>query len=711
MAHPQRVPSGVFVDCHSHWKGRFNGEQAISFAKYQGGILSVGSDGSDRRSGLRNAALRLACRVRMVCRQEPSADDCDQPVLIRQENDPAPKFSFLEEGPVRLGMRVAFDLLDEAGHYHGDGRQDVWFYPNGDLHCTFTMQIVDRAGHGPIGDAFVEVVDDGRYTQLHLGPETLSEYGATDRPFGPQLEERAVFLENESETAALFWARDEGHVWKVGSDHGPLPPFYASRWPTGMQQWARGGMGWTCRSASAGVEASLWEEGSTVRLCWLRDGRVEAEREGECTFTASLIVARGADRQALQSRIEAVQAPLTPRVVGGDLRCYTEEDGTYEIGQVDPTAVQIVFPADPLARDVRVRFYRRKTDPRHRGGVVATADGQRIPVQLVSEGELTDDICVPIEMSHRRDSVDDVLIAARLHPERETVLRIEKVPGIQVVYQSEIGGVDLKRRAGNRRDLVVWSSHNPQAPLLEFDLFSGAVHRLTHYASADPVVWEMPMAFFKSCGISKHNYCSDVRAFRLDEDGPDAIALYFCATNPSGRAQSETWLRIPYDHPRPRLEVRMRFTALEQWDDDNVEFTDIFPYPSRLPETWFHDAVLFVQGGESFVKHSYRPDLSGGQQGEGQRLFYALYPSQRGNVLTLIDNPDPNQKMHYSVCGNYVDIHVNFHPQQVPAPAGTAFDIRYICEVYGDEHASVDVLKQIGLRATETGDIRIDPGA
>jgi hypothetical protein len=701
-------PSGIFVDCQSHWKGRFGHSQAISFAKYQGGVLSVGTDGPDRRSGLRDIALHLACRVRLVCRQEPGAEDYEQPVLIRQENDPAPKFHFLEEGPVRLGMRVAFDLLDDAGHYHGDGRQDIWLYPNGDIHCTFNMQIVDRAGHGPISDAFVEVVDDGRYTHLHLGPETLNEYGAADRPFGISLEERAVFFENDSETAALFWARDEGHVWTVGSDHGPLPPFYASRWPTGMQQWARGGMGWACHSASAGVEASLWEEGSAVRLCWLRDERIEAEREGECTFTASLIVARGADRQALQSRIEAVQKPLEPSVLGGSLRCYTEEDGTYEIGQIDPTSVHITFPPDPLARDVCVRFFRRKTDPRHRGGVVATVDGQRVPVQLVSEGELTDDICVPIEMSHRRDSVDDVLVGARLHPERETVLRIEKVPGIQAVYQSEIGGVDLKRRAGNRRDLVVWSSHNQQVPLLEFDLFSGAVHRLTHYGSAEPVVWEMPMAFFKSCGISKHHYCSDVRAFRLDEDGPDAIALYFCATNPNGRAQSETWLRIPYDHPRPRLEVRMRFTALEQWDDDNVEFSDIFPYPSRLPETWFHDAVLFVSGGESFVKHSYRPDLSGGTQREGQRLFYALYPSQRGNVLTLIDNPDPAQKMHYSVCGNYVDIHVNFHPPQVPAPAGTAFEVRYICEVFGDEQVSVDQLKQIGLRATETGDIHID---
>ena len=64
--------------------------------------------------------------------------------------------------------------------------------------------------------------------------------------------------------------------------------------------------------------------------------------------------------------------------------------------------------------------------------------------------------------------------------------------------------------------------------------------------------------------------------------------------------------------------------------------------------------------------------------------------------------------MHYSVCGNYVDIHVNFQPDQVPVPAGTTFDVRYICELYGDGETEIDELKQIGLRATQTGDIVID---
>ena len=64
--------------------------------------------------------------------------------------------------------------------------------------------------------------------------------------------------------------------------------------------------------------------------------------------------------------------------------------------------------------------------------------------------------------------------------------------------------------------------------------------------------------------------------------------------------------------------------------------------------------------------------------------------------------------MHYSVCGNNIEIHVKFNPAQVPVQAGTTFDINYICELYGDSHTGVDELKQIGLRSVETGDITIN---
>ena len=700
---------GVFTDCRTHWKGHI-GQAAISLAKTEGGALSFGTDGADRRLGLSHRALSFAARIRLICRSEPGSPDYGQSVLIRQENDSQPKFHFLEEGAVRLGMRVAFDLVDDEGHYHGDGRQDIWLYPEGDLHCTFNLQIIDRLGHGPIQDAFVETKGDASYTRLRLGPETIEKQGEATRPFSDTLTECSLVLEGSEGLCALYWARDEDHAWQ-GSDHGPTPPFYASHWPTGMQQWAHGGMGWTCHGDTASIYASVWEEGTTARFAWLRESLVEVQSGSDATFTATLVASLSDDEKNIERRINAVQHPLEPTVDGGTFRCYTEEDGTYEIGQADPTGAAIVFPPDPQQRTVRLRYFRRKTDPRHRGAVHATINGAPTRVQLVSEGELTDDICVPMDMSHKNDSIDDCIISAQLHCEHPTEIRIDKIPGIQATYQSEITGVDLNRRGGNHRDIVVWSSKNQQAPLLEFDLFSGAIHRLTDYRQTEPVIWEMPLAFFKSCGISKHDYLNQVRAFSIEENGPDAVSLYFCATNPNQRAQSETWLRIPFDHPRPRLEVRMKMNVIEGWDAKNAEFSDIFPYPSRLPETWFHDAVLFVERDRTYYKPNFRPDLSvgSGSGSDDPFLFYALYPADRGNVLALFENPQPTErKFHYSVCGNYIDIHVNYDCGEAPVPAGTTFEVNYVCELYGDGQTSLEELKAIGQRSVEAGDIMIE---
>ena len=712
---------GLFIDRRSHWLGRI-GEAGVCFDKYHGGAFQVARDDSgafpstSRQGGpLAAAGASLAARVQLVCRSEEGSADFGQSVLIRQENDPAPKFHFLEEGCVRLGMRVAFDLLDDEGHYHGDGRQDVWVYPEGDVHITWAIQTVDLAGHGTVEGAWIEAVGGAGYSGLTMGDHPVAIGEVRRLSFGAELPSRSAQLTGDGDPVALYWARDTGDVWEVGSDHGPMPPFYASRWPTGMQQWCRGQMGWAHLQGEgeggdmAGVTGSVTADGPTLRLAWLENGSAE----GDLTCAASLVVSVAADEDELARRVEAVQKPLTPEVSGGTFRCYTEEDGTYEIGQADLSQVRITFPADPLERTVRVRHFRRKTDPRHRGGVTAAANGRPLRLQLMSEGELTDDICVVMEMSHRNDSVDDVLVAVPLNARKPTELVIRRVPGIQATYQSEITGVDLRRRSGNRRDVALWSSHNTQSPALELDLFSGAVHRLTGHGYAEPVVWEMPMAWFLSCGISKHHYCNFLEEFSIEQNGPDRVELYFRAINPNGRAQSETWLAVPGDHPRLRLEVRMRMEVLEQWDYANVEFSDIFPYPSRLPETWVHDAVLFLQRDRGALIYTQRPDKSahwgGGDGDPGDGLFYGLYAADRGNVLTYMRNRShADYPFHYSVCGNYIDIHVNMNPGPPPTARGAVFDVEYACEVAGDGQWSPEAIREIGERSLAAGDLVVD---
>ena len=78
-------------------------------------------------------------------------------------------------------------------------------------------------------------------------------------------------------------------------------------------------------------------------------------------------------------------------------------------------------------------------------------------------------------------------------------------------------------------------------------------------------------------------------------------------------------------------------------------------------------------------------------------------------MLTLFENPHhPERKFHYSVCGNYIDVHVNYLCDQPPVATGTTFDVSYTCELYGDGQTGLDELKAIGLRSLELGDIAID---
>ena len=177
--------------------------------------------------------------------------------------------------------------------------------------------------------------------------------------------------------------------------------------------------------------------------------------------------------------------------------------------------------------------------------------------------------------------------------------------------------------------MAIWSSRNKERPELELDLFSGAVHRWTNHGQTEPVLWEMPMAWFLSCGISRHHYCNTNDAFEVLENGPERVRLCFSGTNPNRRARSRTWLTIPGGHPRPRIEVRMRMEVEKQWEGANVEFSDIFPYPSRLVETWLHDAVLFMTRGGSSLVYTLRPDCSVHSPSTGDpgpHLFYGLSP-------------------------------------------------------------------------------------
>jgi hypothetical protein len=148
---------------------------------------------------------------------------------------------------------------------------------------------------------------------------------------------------------------------------------------------------------------------------------------------------------------------------------------------------------------------------------------------------------------------------------------------------------------------------------------------------------------------------------------------------------------------------------LRPWNGNNVEFSDIFPYPSRLVETWQHDAVLFMDQTTTSMVYTLRPDTSTRSTVDGDagaNLFYGLFSSDGGNVLAFMKNRQHEQlPFHYSVCGNYIDVHVNLLPGQDPVPAGTVFEVEYVTEVFGDGETTAEQIRSIGECSLQAGEL------
>ncbi|SVC75735.1 uncharacterized protein METZ01_LOCUS328589, partial [marine metagenome] len=101
------MADGIFTDLRTHWFGHFGsgqqGHAGLGIARHAGGVLTVANDGQIPLTVSPGAdpphLVRLGMRVKLHCLHTEGTADHGQLVELRQENDPAPKCSFLEEGP------------------------------------------------------------------------------------------------------------------------------------------------------------------------------------------------------------------------------------------------------------------------------------------------------------------------------------------------------------------------------------------------------------------------------------------------------------------------------------------------------------------------------------------------------------------------------------------------------------------------------------
>jgi len=700
-------------------RGRFvyatAGDYAVAYDQACGGVMTFGL-GADHQgveqspsplvapSALPPSCLRpvigpVAVRVRLTCTAQAEADDYQKSVLIKQEYDCQPRLSFLEEGPQRVALRVEYRLLDELGHYHGDGLLEAYLYPEGDLVFQNALRLIDNLSHSVVQDAWLE---------LPVANCSGGELGTGDRLQFDASSPVCVGLQDElpgryallgtkgGPSAALYWHAHED-LFDWAASHGITPPYY-EKWPRKYDQ------GWGARTASWPTHPSArlcvepTDGGMVTRLQWLTDQQLPAS--GLCC--RGIAVLSLADSAAeLRRRVGWFQNPVLPEATEGAVfRQFDEADGALEIAQKEAQA-RIVLPADAEERVVRFRIFRNLRHPFHAGAITLTCDGQPLRAQLISEGEYTDDPLV-VTPFHKHGTTDEAIASVSLRADGPRVIEYHEQAGVQACYQ----------RRSEHRNIVFWSDKNPRRGLFELSLADLRARHFVSHGQTEPAIWENELTGFLCSYIFERDYMVNLREFRIEKNGPDAVELYWRSVNGNDRCQSETWLRVPYDYPRFRMEVALRVTVLESWTHNRLEVYDIFPYPTRIPRNWHYQTLLHAntEGGLWITEPQAGFDslITEGpaNQFTGAALF-TMFASDLGNLVVYMhDIEPPGTVVHHGLCYNYTDHHVTLDLKEAPQP-GDVFGIKYELELFGDAQTTLEQVKQIAEQSLQAGGIRI----
>lgn len=630
-------------------------------------VGSVSLECDARRGGtltLGSGALRVgvAARVELDCAHTPGSADFGKTVVLRQEEDAAPDILPVEEGPQRIVLRVLYKLLDAAGHYHGDGLQEAWVYPDGQVFFAFGLRLVDSASHPTLRGARIEFACAGAVLTPPAGWRGEAKFGA-------ELPERRLALASaDGKALGLFWAADAG-VRPFRMEF-KTPPFY-HRWPHLFHQW--GTHKWETRGwaidptakvtfagqGQTGLAAMRWVDGASLKP------------SAEHSFYGLLGVSVGAPEEETRRRALAHRTPLTPAVTGGELRGYDPVDAVYEVMKTNARETTVSFPADAQGRTARVRVFKLGG----KGSIAAEVDGKRVDAQILSQGNCTDDPLVPVRvMPH--GAADEAVVSLSLKPDAPTRVTVREGEGMHASYQVRDAW----------RSVIPWRSGCAEGDM-EFSLRDGRGRRLRKPGAAAEAIAEHPFFWLLHCGYSPSHYINDLREFEVTENGPERIGFKYVSENLGGRIRNETTVTLPYDPRALRVQTRHAFTTLGQWEHGTFEFFDTFPFITNDPRRWYYDRVLFMPAGEPARRIDVRGELDGKRSMMDfvRSCCFALLSSDRGNIFVLVRNPQPPAtRMRVHLCGCWIDLHLDIYCDTTPVPAGRTFSVETDMAVCGD---------------------------
>jgi hypothetical protein len=606
--------------------------------------------------------------------------------------DPDPRLILVEAGPHRLVLRAVQRLYDADGIHQGDAMQEAWAWADGSLYLNAMLRLIN-SGHGgrfieaaarfEFANGWTSVAGEG-IRLVHEGGSHLAALSYGDG--GTWAVPASVEDSTPADVNQAVWERVDGG-----------PPFYRV-WGPYYEQWGAAAGGWSTVTL---------EDGPILRAVWAAGELRQRDRGSTEAFKGTLALVAAGNEAALERKVHAFEHPLDPSVEGGKALYHSIMEGTTVIRKT-AERLKVKFPADPDEREARlhIRFAgeRGVLDasgassgigfPLTHGGVADDPNGPNLVRPDDPHGPiLTDADLRP----------DEVITTVPLAADREVEVELASGPGIWMASQ----------KWDERQNLLLFSAAHPQGNLGEFCLRDLKMRDLKIPGYADPIMARLPLYWFQANANSAHHCLNHPKAVDLIENGPDAVHFRVVAQNPAATAESDIDVRIPFLQDQLRFDMVCRFTALEDWDLNGIQYCNFFPEEQRYPEKWGSDRVLVMAGDGQRTLTDHRGAgesriLSGEQfmHYEGD-LFLALYGGPRGNILVLSRARKIDQaQAGYQLCECWLDNHLFVTAQTQTIAAGTSYEVEMSLVLAQTTNIDED-LEALGRQALESGELAL----
>jgi len=662
LAAPPR--GGIFIPRNGGYEGRV-GQAHVFIDQSAGGVLRVVTGEWPALTTVGQFAL-----VFVALGQEDAG-----PVAVRQDFDRNPEINFLEEGRQRIGIRVKFKLYDAGHRYFGHGMTETWLYPTGEAYVTAAATFENAALRPIVDEGYIETT-----MAPGLVPAVANLAAQSVNINDNALPERNLFFraqggDNLPPGLGVYWRTGRmAHNTFIFRNAGSAPTYY--RWPEYFRQAYGGG---------AYLQSAQYVD-QKLQLRW--------PTQNQTAFNALFRIATGTEQRIaalIATEREPVKLDVAGGVIHGDLDGYNDQEGAYEVRKIDDP-LTVTLPADPLGRTVRVKVVALTKG----GAVTAELDGRALVPQLSSDGGIADDPLAPIrEMPE--NCADTALLTVQLTDTPQTLV-VREVPGVQYTYMS---------RDPMRNFACFTTQGGPRWSAFRFSLIDGHARNMRAYGNPEWALGENLLTWFSYCGYTPEQVICELRDFEVLKNGPDEAIFRYTSANAGDGAQSEYLVRVPADSSAMRMDVTATFTVLKQWPFDHNQFFDVFPFRGVWTQDWWYQQTLWVAPDGRWKT---RETILGTDEGDADLStfngggFFALYGSDRGNMVMLVKNVRPDFPIDYVICGNYIDFHMTMQFRDAagkPMQPGAGFQssVQYELAIWGDQQVTRDQLLAIGQRS------------